>query len=180
MPRLVGPGASWKAEGMPAHSAGLLPYRFGEGRTLEVLVVHPGGPFWANKDDGAWSIAKGEYQPGQDPEEAANREFAEELGQAPPTGPRIDLGELRQPSGKLVRVWAVEGDLDVESVVSNEFEMEWPPRSGEVASWPEVDRAEWMPVTTAKRKLSKGQVGFVDRLVVQLQETPGSGSSQGM
>jgi len=116
MPRLVGPGASWKAEGMPAHSAGLLPYRFGEGRTLEVLVVHPGGPFWANKDDGTWSIAKGEYEPGQDPEEAANREFAEELGQGPPTGPRIDLGELRQPSGKLVRVWAVEGDLDVENV----------------------------------------------------------------
>ena len=125
---------------MPAQSAGLLPYRFDGGRILEVLVVHPGGPFWAKKDDGAWSVAKGEYEPGQDPQEAANREFAEELGQECPAGPRIDLGELRQPSGKLVRVWAVEGDLDVENVISNEFEMEWPPRSGKMAPWPEVDR----------------------------------------
>jgi predicted NUDIX family NTP pyrophosphohydrolase len=157
----------------------LLPYRFGGGRTLEVLVVHPGGPFWANKDDGAWSVAKGEYEPGQDPEEAANREFEEELGQAAPVGDRIDLGELRQPSGKLVRVWAVEGDLDVENVTSNEFEMEWPPHSGKTASWPEVDRAAWMSAASVKRKLSKGQAGFVDRLVVRLQETSESGFSLG-
>jgi predicted NUDIX family NTP pyrophosphohydrolase len=157
----------------------LLPYRFGGGRTLEVLVVHPGGPFWANKDDGAWSVAKGEYEPGQDPEEAANREFEEELGQAAPVGDRIDLGELRQPSGKLVRVWAVEGDLDVENVTSNEFEMEWPPHSGKTASWPEVDRAAWMSAASVKRKLSKGQVDFVDRLVVRLQETSESGFSLG-
>jgi predicted NUDIX family NTP pyrophosphohydrolase len=164
---------------VPAQSAGLLPYRFGGGRTLEVLVVHPGGPFWANKDDGAWSVAKGEYEPGQDPEAAANREFEEELGQAAPVGDRIDLGELRQPSGKLVRVWAVEGDLDVENVTSNEFEMEWPPHSGKTASWPEVDRAAWMSAASVKRKLSKGQVGFVDRLVVRLQETSESGFSLG-
>jgi predicted NUDIX family NTP pyrophosphohydrolase len=157
----------------------LLPYRFGGGRTLEVLVVHPGGPFWANKDDGAWSVAKGEYEPGQDPEAAANREFEEELGQAAPVGDRIDLGELRQPSGKLVRVWAVEGDLDVENVTSNEFEMEWPPHSGKTASWPEVDRAAWMSAASVKRKLSKGQAGFVDRLVVRLQETSESGFSLG-
>jgi predicted NUDIX family NTP pyrophosphohydrolase len=144
-----------------------------------VLVVHPGGPFWANKDDGAWSVAKGEYEPGQDPEAAANREFEEELGQAAPVGDRIDLGELRQPSGKLVRVWAVEGDLDVENVTSNEFEMEWPPHSGKTASWPEVDRAAWMSAASVKRKLSKGQAGFVDRLVVRLQETSESGFSLG-
>ena len=147
----------------------MLPYRFGDSRILEVLVVHPGGPFWVNRDDGAWSIAKGEYGPGQDPQEAADREFAEELGQKSPSGPRIDLGELRQPSGKLIRVWAVEGDLHVENIVSNEFEMEWPPHSGKMASWPEVDRAAWMSVASARRKLSKGQVGFVDRLVMQLQ-----------
>ena len=108
-----------------------------------------------------------------------NREFKEELGQAAPVGDRIDLGELRQPSGKLVRVWAVEGDLDVENVTSNEFEMEWPPHSGKTASWPEVDRAAWMSAASVKRKLSKGQVGFVDRLVVRLQETSESGFSLG-
>ena len=150
---------------MPAPSAGLMPYRFSDDGTLEVLVVHPGGPLWAAKDDSAWSVAKGEYEPGEEPECAAEREFAEELGQAAPPGPRIALGELRQPSGKLVRVWAVEGDLDAESVVSNEFEMEWPPRSGRQTSWPEVDQAAWMPVEQARRKLLKGQVAFVDRLV---------------
>lgn len=165
---------------MPSHSAGLLPYRFGGDRTLEVLIVHPGGPFWAHKDDGAWSVAKGEYEPGQDPEEAASREFAEELGQESPPGTRIDLGELRQPSGKLVRVWAVEGDLDVEHVVSNEFEMEWPPRSGRRQSWPEVDRAEWVSAASAKRKLCKGQVAFVEQLVTRLREIPGTDFSLGI
>ncbi|MGA2804439.1 MAG: NUDIX domain-containing protein [Acidimicrobiales bacterium] len=164
---------------MPARSAGLLLYRFSSDLVLEVLVVHPGGPFWANKDDGAWSIAKGEYELGEDPEEAANREFSEELGQEPPPGPRIDLGELRQPSGKLIRVWAVEGDLDVESVVSNEFEMEWPSHSGRMASWPEVDRAAWTSAASASRKLSKGQVGFLDRLVTRLRQTSEKGFSLG-
>ena len=156
---------------MPAHSAGLLPYRFTRGRVLEILVVHPGGPFWLNKDDGAWSIAKGEYEPGEDPETAANREFAEELGQDAPAGERIDLGELRQPGGKVVRAWAVEADLDADHIVSNEFEMEWPPHSDRRTSWPEVDRAEWMSVATAKQKLLKGQVGFADRLVERLGES---------
>jgi predicted NUDIX family NTP pyrophosphohydrolase len=159
---------------MPSQSAGLLPYRFGKDGVLEVLIVHPGGPFWADKDDGAWSIAKGEYGPGEAPEHAADREFAEELGKEPPPGTRIDLGELRQPSGKRVRAWAVEGELDVESIVSNEFEMEWPPRSGRRAFWPEVDRAAWMTAATAKRKLLQGQVGFVDRLVERLQQSLGS------
>jgi predicted NUDIX family NTP pyrophosphohydrolase len=154
---------------MPAPSAGLLPYRFGAAGALEVLVVHPGGPLWASRDDGAWSIAKGEYGPGEDAEQAAEREFAEELGQPPPPGPRLDLGELRQPSGKRVRVFAVEGDLDVESVSSNEFEMEWPPRSGEYRSFPEVDRAAWLPVALARHKLLAGQVGFLDRLLELLE-----------
>ncbi len=155
---------------MPRQSAGLLPYRFSPERVLEVLLVHPGGPFWAGRDDGAWSIAKGEYEPDEAPEAAANREFAEELGADPPTGTRIELGELRQPGGKRVRAWAVEGQVDAENIVSNHFEMEWPPRSGKTASWPEVDRAAWMPVSTAKQKLLKGQVAFVDRLVELLEE----------
>ncbi len=132
-------------------------------------MVHPGGPFWATKDDGAWSIAKGEYEPPEDPEQAANREFAEELGTDPPAGPRLDLGELRQPSGKRVHIWAVEGDIDADAVVSNEFELEWPPRSGVMVSFPEVDRAEWVPIATARRKLVKGQVGFLDRLLAHLE-----------
>jgi predicted NUDIX family NTP pyrophosphohydrolase len=157
----------------PLRSAGLLPYRLGEGCVLELLLVHPGGPFWAKKDDGAWSVAKGEHDADEEPEQAASREFAEELGQQPPPGPRLDLGEIRQPSGKRVRVWAVEGDVDVEAVVSNEFELEWPPHSGRTTSFPEVDRAAWMPAATAKRKLVKGQVEFVDRLVARLQESSG-------
>ena len=157
---------------MPVQSAGLLPFRFRDGQILELLLVHPGGPFWATKDDGSWSIAKGEYTSGEDPKAAADREFAEELGQAPPRGLRIDLGEIRQPSAKRVRVFAVEGDLNVDTVVSNEFELEWPPRSGERRRYPEVDRAAWMPVATARCKLLKGQVAFVDRLLARLPERP--------
>ena len=154
---------------MPARSAGLLPYRFSEGMVLEVLVVHPGGPFWANKDDGAWSIAKGEYEPGEDPAEAADREFSEELGKEPPGGPRIDLGEVRQPSGKVIRVWAVAGDLDAADIVSNEFEMEWPPRSGTRARFPEIARAKWFAPEEARRKLKAAQVPFLDRLEAALR-----------
>jgi predicted NUDIX family NTP pyrophosphohydrolase len=157
---------------MPVYSAGLLLYRFGGGRSLEVLIVHPGGPFWANKDEGVWSVPKGEHDPGEAAEDAAAREFVEELGQQPPSGPKIDLGELRQPSGKVVHVWAVEGDLDTEKVTSNEVEAEWPPRSGKMATWPEVDRAAWTLAAQAKNKLLKGQVGFVDRLVKRLAENP--------
>lgn len=156
---------------MAPQSAGLLPYRFGVGRVLEMLIVHPGGPFWAKKDDGAWSVAKGEYESGENPEDAADREFAEELGLDPPEGDRIDLGEIKQPGGKLVRVWAVEGDVAVDVIESNQFELEWPPRSGEMRTFPEIDRAEWVSAATARRKLLKGQAGFVDRLMAYLEQS---------
>ena len=149
---------------MPKLSAGLLVYRR-TGGELEVLIVHPGGPFWAKKDDGAWSVPKGEYEPDEDPLEVALREFEEEIGAEPPDhATAVSLGELRQPSGKVVRAWAVEGDLDVSEVRSNTFEMEWPPRSGRTQEFPEVDRAGWFGLEEARRKLLRGQVGFLDRL----------------
>ena len=149
---------------MPKLSAGLLVYRR-TGGELEVLIVHPGGPFWAKKDDGAWSVPKGEYEPDEDPLEVALREFEEEIGAEPPDhATAVSLGELRQPSGKVVRAWAVEGDLDVSEVRSNTFEMEWPPRSGRTQEFPEVDRAGWFGPEEARRKLLRGQVGFLDRL----------------
>ncbi|HZD17433.1 MAG TPA: NUDIX domain-containing protein [Actinomycetota bacterium] len=149
---------------MPKLSAGLLLYRIRHG-TVEVLLVHPGGPFWARKDDGAWSLPKGEYEAGEDPLEVALREFREELGTDPPgDASPTPLGEQRQRGGKRVRAWALEGDLDVASVHSNTFSMEWPPRSGRTAEFPEVDRAEWFGLDAARRKLSTGQSAFVDRL----------------
>jgi predicted NUDIX family NTP pyrophosphohydrolase len=148
---------------VPKLSAGLLVWR-NEGE-LEVLLVHPGGPFWAKKDDGAWSLPKGEYEPSEDPLEVARREFEEEIGQAPPErGETVWLGELRQPSGKVVSAWAMEGDLEVSDVRSNTFEMEWPPRSGRTQEFPEVDRAGWFALDEARHKLLRGQVGFLDRL----------------
>ncbi|MEX2294137.1 MAG: NUDIX domain-containing protein [Acidimicrobiales bacterium] len=146
-------------------SAGVLLYRVTGDHVLEVLVAHMGGPFWAHKDDGAWSIPKGEYADGEDPFAVAVREFEEELGQPPPVTPDLDLGEIRQPSGKRVRVWAGEGDCDVRTVVSNTFEMEWPKGSGELRKFPEVDRAEWMSVARARVKLLKGQAPLLDRLL---------------
>jgi predicted NUDIX family NTP pyrophosphohydrolase len=149
---------------MPKLSAGLLLYRR-TNRDVEVLLVHPGGPFWAKKDDGAWSIPKGEYEIGEDPFEVAIREFEEELGVAPPPADdAVPLGELRQPSGKRVTAWALEGSVDVGEVHSNTFPMEWPPRSGRMQEVPEVDRADWFDLETARRKLLKGQVAFLDRL----------------
>ena len=155
---------------MPKPSAGLLLYRRGGGR-LEVLLVHPGGPFWAKKDEGAWSIPKGEIEdPSDDPLAVAVREFQEELGaERPDLSDALGLGELRQPSGKVVTAWAVEGDLDASNVVSNTFEMEWPPRSGRARSFPEVDRAGWFGIEEARRKLLKGQVAFLDRLLGQVR-----------
>ena len=149
---------------MPKRSAGLLVYRRVD-EEPEVLLVHPGGPYWAKKDDEAWSLPKGEYEPDEDPLEVALREFREELGHEPPdaTSPTL-LGELPQPSGKRVMAWALSGDLDVENVESNTFTMEWPPRSGRMADFPEVDRAGWFDLETARRKLLRGQVGFIDRL----------------
>jgi predicted NUDIX family NTP pyrophosphohydrolase len=133
--------------------------------SLEVLLVHPGGPFWARKDAGAWSIPKGEYGEHDDPALRAEEEFAEELGTRPPAGPRLDLGEVRQAGGKRVRAWAVQGDIDARATTtSNTFETEWPPRSGERRSFPEVDRAEWFSLDDARTKLVAGQVPLLDRL----------------
>lgn len=152
---------------MADHSAGILLFRRTSGQ-LEVLVVHPGGPFWAKRDQGSWSLPKGEYSEGEDPFEAACREFGEELGSEVPAGEALDLGEIRQAGGKMVSAWAVEGDLDVTTVVSNEFEMEWPPRSGTIQSFPEVDRAEWFSPTEAARRLNPAQVALLERLTEQL------------
>jgi predicted NUDIX family NTP pyrophosphohydrolase len=147
-----------------ARSAGLLLHRRSNG-SLEVLLVHPGGPFWARRDLGAWSVPKGEYEPDEDALAAARREFAEELGASPPDGPVHDLGEVRQKSGKLVRAWALEGDLDVSNVTSNTFELEWPPRSGKTIEVPEVDRAEWFALPVAREKINPAQVPLLERLL---------------
>ena len=146
----------------------MLLYRI-TGDDVEVLVAHMGGPFWKRKDAGAWTIPKGEHTDDEDPFAVALREFEEELGQPPPVTPHLDLGEIRQPSGKRVHVWAGEGDCDVSTVTSNTFEMEWPKGSGELRRFPEVDRAEWMPVSLARTKLLKGQVPFLDRLLDALR-----------
>jgi len=158
---------------MPDRSAGILLYRRRDDTETELLLVHPGGPYWKNKEEHAWSIPKGEYQLGDDPERAAEREFAEELGQTVPTGSRIDLGEIRQSGGKRVRVWAVHAhQFSIDQVVSNEFEMEWPPGSGRLLSFPEVDRAEWTSTEHARRRLVRGQVAFIDRLLEQVAPQP--------
>jgi predicted NUDIX family NTP pyrophosphohydrolase len=152
--------------GMAKSSAGLLLFRQAGVDRVEVLLVHPGGPFWTNRDDHAWSIPKGEYQADEDPREAAEREFAEELGRVAPGGTRVDLGEIRQAGGKRVRAWAVQAqDFATGLAVSNEFEMEWPPKSGEVRSFPEIDRVEWVDIADARRLLVPGQVELVDRLI---------------
>lgn len=157
---------------MPKLSAGLLVYRWVDGEA-EVLLVHPGGPFWARKDDGAWSLPKGEYEPGEDPLEVALREFREELGVDPPVADAaVPMGEQRQPSGKRVTAWALEGDVDVSDVRSNTFEMEWPPHSGRAGEFPEVDRAGWFGLDEARRKLLRGQLGFLDRLSELLRSEP--------
>lgn len=155
---------------MPRLSAGLLLHRGAPG-SVEVLLVHPGGPFWAKKDDAAWSIPKGEYAEGEDAHAAALREFAEELGVAPPAGEDCFLGEVRQSGGKRVSAWARGADLDVARIDSNTFELEWPPRSGAIRAFPEVDRAEWFPLDVARTKLHRGQVPLLDRLVEQLGAT---------
>jgi predicted NUDIX family NTP pyrophosphohydrolase len=147
-------------------SAGLLLYRYsGAGchQPVEVLLAHMGGPFWARKDNGAWSIPKGECEPAEDLLAAARREFAEELGLPAPEDAR-DLGTVRTSSGKWVTVWAAEADLDVSAVVSNTFDLEWPTGSGTVCAFPEVDRAGWFSVLVAREKIVKGQQPFLDRL----------------
>lgn len=152
---------------MAKRSAGLLVYTERDGE-LEVLLVHPGGPFWQHKDHGVWSIPKGEHSADEDPLTAACREFREELGVAPPGDEPIALGEVSQSRGKQVTAWAVRGDVDVSRIVSNEVELEWPPRSGQLRRFPEVDRAAWMPVDQARDKLLPGQVPLLDRLLSQL------------
>jgi predicted NUDIX family NTP pyrophosphohydrolase len=144
-------------------SSGLLMYRR-SGTGIEILIAHPGGPLWARKDDGAWSIPKGLVDEGEDLLAAARREFAEEIGQPAPEGEVLDLGVVRLKSGKRVVAFAVEGDLDVSMVASNTFEMVWPPRSGRVQKFPEVDRAQWVSTADAAIKLNPAQVAFVDRL----------------
>lgn len=148
---------------MAARSAGILLYRRREDR-LEVLLVHPGGPFWARRDEGAWSIPKGEYEHDEEPLAAARREFEEELGSAPPQGPVVDLGEIRQRAGKVVRAFAIAGDFDASTTSSNTFELEWPPRSGNRIEVPEVDRAEWFTLDRAHEKVNPAQVALLDRL----------------
>jgi predicted NUDIX family NTP pyrophosphohydrolase len=160
-------------------SAGILLFRVSDSDVLEVLIVHPGGPFWAKKDEAAWSIPKGEYLEGEDAYQAARREFREELGTDAPPRSSIDLGEIKQSSGKRIRVWAIEGDLDSSKIESNTFAIEWPPKSGESADFPEVDRAAWEPIAVARRKVHKGQVDFLSRLTGALRHEGRVGVSEG-
>jgi predicted NUDIX family NTP pyrophosphohydrolase len=147
-------------------SAGLLVWRLRQGR-VEVLLVHPGGPFWARKDAHAWSIPKGEIDPGEDPLAAAHRETLEETGFTFPGEP-VALALVRQPGGKLVHAFALEGDCDPDALQSDDFEMEWPPRSGRTARFPEVDRAAWFDLDTARARLLQGQTGLLDELARHL------------
>jgi predicted NUDIX family NTP pyrophosphohydrolase len=153
---------------MAKQSAGILLYRK-KGRQLEVFLGHPGGPFWAKKDTGSWSVPKGEYEEGEEPLQAAIREFEEETGFRP-SGDFIQLATIRQKGHKTVRCWAVEGDLDADGIVSNLFEMEWPPRSGKIKTFPEIDRAAWFPVGIAREKINERQAGFIDELVKRIGE----------
>jgi predicted NUDIX family NTP pyrophosphohydrolase len=152
-------------------SAGILLYR-GSGSELELLLVHPGGPLWASKDAGAWSIPKGEYGEGEDPLACAIREFQEELGASPVNGPTkvANLGELVQPSRKHVTAFAIKGEFDPAALKSNSFELEWPPKSGRTQTFPEVDRAQWFAPEEARAKILPGQAPFIDRLLEKLGE----------
>jgi predicted NUDIX family NTP pyrophosphohydrolase len=147
---------------MQKQSAGILLYKL-TNRQLQVFLVHPGGPFFRNKDDGAWSIPKGEYLDGEEPLTAAQREFKEETGQ-PINGSFVKLQPVKQKSGKIVHAWAVEGDIDHENIISNVFEMEWPPKSGKLTSFPEVDRAGWFTADVAKLKVIPAQAAFIVQL----------------
>jgi predicted NUDIX family NTP pyrophosphohydrolase len=157
---------------MKKRSAGILMYRWA-GPELQVLLIHPGGPFWARKDLGAWSIPKGEFEEGEEPLAAAKREFREELGAEPSAflnGEFLELRTLVQPSRKEVVAWAVEGDFAVAELKSNTFELEWPPKSGKRKLFPEADRAEWFGLADARRKILPGQAAFIDRLAARVGE----------
>jgi predicted NUDIX family NTP pyrophosphohydrolase len=147
-------------------SAGLLIYRWGDGGKLEVMLGHMGGPYWSRKDKAAWSIPKGQRERGEATIDAARREFEEEIGQPPPDGEAVSLGDVRQSGGrKVVAAWAIEGDIDVGEIESAPFEMEWPPRSGQLREFPELDRAAWFEVEAARGRIVKAQAAFLDRLV---------------
>lgn len=151
---------------MPKKSAGLLLFRQNSQRSqLEVLLVHPGGPFWRSKDDGAWTIPKGEFADDEDALAAARREFQEETGGEPPVGDYRPLKPVKQAGGKIVHAWAIEGDFDPVGLRSDSFQCEWPPRSGRMQEFPEVDRAEWFAPELAKRKILTGQLPLIDQLL---------------
>jgi len=154
---------------VPKRSAGILLYRRRDG-AVEVLLVHPGGPLWASRDLGAWSIPKGEYGQDEDPLAVALREFEEETGQRPPEADLVELGEVRQRGGKVVTAWAAPGDLDPAAITSNTFTLEWPPRSGSRREFPEVDRAGWFGAAEARDKLLAAQAELIDRLLGVLAE----------
>jgi len=152
---------------MPQKSAGILLYKK-ENKTLKIFLVHPGGPFWAKKDDGAWSIPKGEFDDGEDPLGAAKREFEEETG-IKISGGFLELDPIKQKSGKIVYAWAVEGDVDVSKIKSNEFEMEWPPKSGKMKTFPEIDKAAWFNLNEAKKKILEAQSSLIRELETMLK-----------
>ena len=153
---------------MSINSAGILLYRLRD-NAVEVLLAHPGGPFWSGKDMGAWSIPKGLTEANEDSLQAAKREFREETG-LEVDGQFIDLGTMRQPSRKMIHIWALKLDLDADRLQSNQFTMEWPRKSGKMMQFPEIDRAEWFDIETARRKIHKGQAGFLDRLLSKIQK----------
>jgi predicted NUDIX family NTP pyrophosphohydrolase len=148
-------------------SAGILVYRLAAA-SLEVLLVHPGGPFWAKKDDGAWFIPKGELEPGEQPLAAAYREFGEELGLSAPSGEPLALGTVKNKSGKLIHAWALQGDLELSKFVSNTVELEWPPRSGKKRAFPEVDRAQYFAADRAVQKMHPAELPLLQRLLQEL------------
>jgi predicted NUDIX family NTP pyrophosphohydrolase len=154
---------------MPKQSAGLLMYRRSQGN-IEVLLVHPGGPFWSSKDRGAWSIPKGEFTIEEDPLATAIREFQEETGFIPPSGKYQRLSPIKQTGGKVVYAWALEGNFDATTIQSNSFTMEWPPRSGKLQRFPEVDRAEWFEISVAKEKILRGQIDLLEELESMLKD----------
>jgi len=152
---------------MTVHSGGILLFRQLDGR-LQVMLVHPGGPYWDNKDEGVWSIPKGLFEENEGPLEAARREFAEETG-FEAEGEFIELGEFVQQSGKIVHAWALESDLDTTRIRSNTFTLEWPPNSGRFEDYPEIDRGQWFDIAEARTKITKGQLGFISRLIERLE-----------
>lgn len=151
-------------------SAGILLYRRGPDG-LTVLLAHPGGPLWATRDEGVWTVPKGEIETGEEPWDVARREFEEETGHRPPDSPAVDLGEITQKGGKVVVAWALEGDLDPAAAQSNTFAMQWPPRSGRWIDVPEIDRVDWFTPDDARRRLKDTQIPFVDRLIDALDPT---------